>query len=70
MEEKSLALEIFKELKTTIKRLYIIIVILIFVIIGMIVAFFIHEGQFETIAEENTQEAYYTDNSVVMQSIE
>ena len=52
--EKSLAIDLLKELKMQNKRQHITIIILICVIIVMTVGFFIYEQQFETIAEETT----------------
>lgn len=70
MEKDTLALEMMKELKAQSKRKDIIIIILIGVILAMIIGFFIYENQFETITEEQTQEAYYNDNSTITQNIE
>ena len=66
----TLATEMLGELKATSKRKDIIIIILIGVIVAMVIAYFIHENQFETVSEESTQEAYYTDNSTVTQNID
>lgn len=65
MEEKTLALEMLKELKAQSKRKDIIIIILISVIFAMIIGFFIFENQFETVTEEQTitQEQTETENS-------
>ena len=65
MEEKTLALEMLKELKAQSKRKDIIIIILIGVILAMIIGFFIFENQFETVTEEQaiTQEQTDTENS-------
>lgn len=70
MEKDSLALEMLKELKLQSRRKDIIIIILIAVIFAMIISFFVYENQYETVAEETTQETSYTDNSIVVQSIE
>ena len=70
MEKETLALEMMKELKAQSKRKDIIIIILIGVILAMIIGFFIYENQFETVTEEQTQEAYYNDNSTITQNIE
>lgn len=56
MEERSLALEMLKELKAQSKRKDIIIIILIGVILAMIIGFFIFENQFETVSDETTTE--------------
>ena len=56
MEEKTLALEMLKELKAQSKRKDIIIIILIGVILAMIIGFFIFENQFETVSDETTTE--------------
>ena len=56
MEEKTLALEMLKELKAQSKRKDIIIIILIGVILAMIIGFFIFENQYETVSDETTTE--------------
>lgn len=56
MEEKTLALEMLKELKAQSKRKDIIIIILIGVILAMIISFFIYENNFETVSDETTTE--------------
>lgn len=60
MEEKTLAFEMLQELKRQSKRKDIIIVILIGVILSMIIFYFYHESQFETIG---TEEQYIEDIS-------
>lgn len=70
MEKETLATEMLREIKAQSKRKDIIIIILIGVILAMIIGFFIYENQFETVTEEQTQEAYYNDNSTVTQNIE
>lgn len=70
MEKETLATEMLREIKAQSKRKDIIIIILIGVILAMIIGFFIFENQFETVTEEQTQEAYYNDNSTVTQNIE
>lgn len=70
MEKETLATEMLREIKAQSKRKDIIIIILIGVILAMIIGFFIYENQFETITEEQTQEAYYNDNSTITQNIE
>ena len=70
MEKDTLATEMLREIKAQSKRKDIIIIILIGVILAMIIGFFIYENQFETVTEEQTQEAYYNDNSTVTQNIE
>ena len=69
-QENTLATEMLRELKATSKRKDIIIIILIGVIIAMVIAFFVHESQFETLSEESTQETYYTENSDITQTIQ
>ena len=56
MEEKTLALEMLRELKAQSKRKDIIIIILIGVILAMIISFFIYENNFETVSDETTTE--------------
>lgn len=56
MEEKTLALEMLKELKAQSKRKDIIIIILIGVILAMIISFFIYENNFKTVSDETTTE--------------
>lgn len=68
--DSTLALDLLREVKATSKRKDIIIIILIGVIAAMIITYFIHEAQYETVSEESTQEAYYTDNSTVTQNID
>lgn len=61
INEKSLAMDLLKELKAQNKRQHItniilicVIIILICVIVSMIIGFFIYEQQFETVSEETT----------------
>ena len=68
--DSTLALDLLREVKATSKRKDIIIIILIGVIVAMIITYFIHEAQYETVSEESTQEAYYTGNSTVTQNID
>lgn len=70
MEEKTLALEMLKELKAQSKRWFIIAVIELVLLVGSNIGWLIYESQYETITEEQTQEAYYNDNSIVTQRIE
>lgn len=67
-KENSLAMDLLKELKAQNKRQHIIIVILICVIVGMVIGFFIYENNFETVSEETTVDggngtATYLENS-------
>lgn len=67
-KENSLATDLLKELKAQNKRQHIIIVILICVIVGMVIGFFIYENNFETVSEETTVDggngtATYLENS-------
>ena len=67
-KENSLAMDLLKELKAQNKRQHIIIVILICVIVGMVIGFFIYENQFQTVSEETTVDggngtATYLENS-------
>ena len=70
MEKESLAMEMLKELKHQSKRWFIIAIIELIIIIATNTGWLIYEAQFETITEEQTQEAYYNDNSNVTQNIE
>ena len=70
MEKDTLALEMMKELKTHSKRWFIIAIIELIIIITTNAGWLIYESQFETVTEEQTQEAYYNDNSTVTQNIE
>ena len=70
MEKESLAMEMLKELKHQSKRWFIIAIIELILIIATNTGWLIYESQFETITEEQTQEAYYNDNSNVTQNIE
>lgn len=70
MEERSLALEMLKEVKAQSKRWFIIAIIELIIIIITNAGWLIYESQFETVTEEQTQEAYYNDNSTVTQNIE
>lgn len=68
-EEKTFAMEMLKELKAQSKRWFIIAIIELILLIGSNIGWWIYESQFETISEEQTQEAYYTDNSTITQNI-
>lgn len=70
MEKDTLALEMMKELKAHSKRWFIIAIIELIIIIITNAGWLIYESQFETVTEEQTQEAYYNDNSTVTQNIE
>lgn len=70
MEERSLALEMLKEVKAQSKRWFIIAIIELIIIIITNAGWLIYNSQFETVTEEQTQEAYYNDNSTVTQNIE
>lgn len=70
MEKDTLATEMLKELKHQSKRWFIIAIIELIIIIATNTGWLIYEAQFETITEEQTQEAYYNDNSNVTQNIE
>ena len=69
MEKDTLALEMMKELKSHSKRWFIIAIIELIIIITTNAGWLIYESQFETVTEEQTQEAYYNDNSTVTQNI-
>ena len=64
------ATEMLKELKAQSKRWFIISIIELIIIIGSNVGWFIYESQYETVTEEQTQETYFTDNSVITQNME
>lgn len=70
MEKESLALEMLKEVKAQSKRWFIIAIIELVIIIATNTGWLIYESTFETVTEEQTQEAYYNDNSTVTQNIE
>lgn len=70
MEKDTLALEMMKELKAHSKRWFIIAIIELIIIIITNAGWLIYNSQFETVTEEQTQEAYYNDNSTVTQNIE
>ena len=70
MEERSLALEMLKEVKAQSKSWFIIAIIELVIIIATNTGWLIYESTFETVTEEQTQEAYYNDNSTVTQNIE
>lgn len=54
MENEKFAMEIIKELKTNSKRWFVISIILLIALIGSNVSWLIHEGQYETVAEQTT----------------
>lgn len=60
-KENSLAMDLLKELKAQNKRQHIIIVILICVIVGMVIGFFICENQFQTVSETEQTEQVLED---------
>lgn len=60
-KENSLATDLLKELKAQNKRQHIIIVILICVIVGMVIGFFIYENQFQTVSETEQTEQVLED---------
>ena len=60
-KENSLAMDLLKELKAQNKRQHIIIVILICVIVGMVIGFFIYENQFQTVSETEQTEQVLED---------
>ena len=59
-----------KELKAQSKRWFVISIIELVLLVGSNIGWWIYESQFETVTEEQTQEAYYNDNSTVTQKIE
>lgn len=71
MEKSSLALEMLQELKHQSKRWFVIAIIELIIIITTNTGWLIYESNFDTITEEEqTQEAYYNDNSNITQNIE
>ena len=69
MEDNTLALEMLKELKKSGQRKFIIIIILIIALVGTNLGWLYYNSQFETIAEESTQETYFTESSEINQTI-
>lgn len=65
MEERSLALEMLKEVKAQSKRWFIIAIIELVIIIATNTGWLIYNGQFEEVTEEQTitQEQTDTENS-------
>lgn len=70
MDNSPLALEMLRELKSQSKRWFIIAVIELIIIIATNTGWLIYESTFESVTEEQTQEAYYNDNSTITQNIE
>lgn len=70
MEKETLATEMLREIKAQSKRWFIIAIIELVIIIATNTGWLIYESTFETVTEEQTQEAYYNDNSTVTQNIE
>ena len=62
-DENTLAMEMLTELKTSAKRKFIIIIILVIALIGTNLAWLIRESQFETITEDELQVMEDIDNS-------
>ncbi len=74
MEEKTLATEMLHELKTNMKRWFIIAIVELILLVGSNVAWLIYNSQFEEITTEETteysQEANTNgDNSPIEQTI-
>ncbi len=70
MEENSLAYEMLKELKSTRKCLFTIVVIEAVIIIAMFVGFLVYESQFDyETSVEQTQKVEDIDTSDVNQTI-
>ena len=69
MEEKSLAMEMLRELKKANKRNFAIIVILLVAFVGSNIAWLVYESQFETVVEETVQtvESSDLDNTSITQ---
>lgn len=70
MEKETLATEMLREIKAQSKRWFIVAIIELVIIIATNTGWLIYESTFETVTEEQTQEAYYNDNSTVTQNIE
>lgn len=70
MEKDSLALEMLKELKAQSKRWFIIAIVELVLLVGSNIGWLIYESQYETITDEQTQEAYYNDNTTITQNME
>lgn len=70
MDKETLALEMLREIKAQSKRWFITSIILLLALVISNIAWFVYNSQFETIAEEKSQETYYTDNSIVTQNME
>ena len=56
MEERSLALEILKEVKAQSKRWFIIAIIELVLLVGSNIAWLVYQSQFETVSDETTTE--------------
>lgn len=69
MEEKSLAMEMLRELKKANKRNFAIIVILLVALVVSNIAWLVYESQYETIVEETVQtvESSDLDNTSITQ---
>ena len=70
MEERNLATEMLHELKAQNKRWFIIAIVELVLLVGSNIAWLVYESTFETITEEQTQEAYYNDNTTITQNME
>lgn len=54
MEKETLATEMLHEIKAQSKRWFIISIILLIALVGSNITWLIHEGQYETVAEQTT----------------
>ena len=70
MEERNLATEMLHELKAQSKRWFIIAIVELVLLVGSNIGWLVFESQFETITDEQTQEAYYNDNITIKQKME
>lgn len=70
MDKETLAMEILKELKAQSKRWFIIAIVELVLLVGSNIGWLIFESQYETITDEQTQEAYYNDNTTITQNME
>lgn len=70
MEERNLATEMLHELKQNSRRWFIIAIVELVLLVGSNIGWLVFESQFETITDEQTQEAYYNDNTTITQNME
>ena len=63
VKEQTLALEMLSELKKTIKRWFVVSIILLIALVGTNVAWLIYESSFDTAYEDSTQYMEDIDNT-------